>query len=267
MLVMKRSWIRCILWLLAHCTLESYQASVSESCPASETKAQCYTVSFKRSVQEGHDSSIILDPSKESFLLTIYSNTISTDLLQGYKVTVTSGCDAETVSVTQMASQMIDKCGAELQVCSATQLELELNTDKNAIKNDIFYSEVRLPQPSSNFQLTIIPQFEDDTQNPESPDGFTPTDISSFQSKGKSTECSVSIAKGSSQKVRSGTIAAAALFAVLLALAAVVARVHVLCVDKFIPRKHSLEESTELTGQKYERMEAGSATNEKSPMS
>ena len=88
--------------------------AVSETCAQSED-AQCYTISFTRSVFEGYDMMIIVDNSKTDFLLTIYSNTPDTKSLKGYTVTIAASCTGiSDFIVHQSATQAPKKCEAKL---------------------------------------------------------------------------------------------------------------------------------------------------------
>ena len=67
--------------------------TVNAECPSSGgTDDQCYTVSFSRSVFEGHDNTVTRDSSKTHLLVTVYSNNELTNRLKGYMIGTNFNC-------------------------------------------------------------------------------------------------------------------------------------------------------------------------------
>lgn len=96
---------------------------MDESCPPSETGTgvQCLSVTFGRSVQEGHDDSVEPMSGKSSFKLVIYSNTDKTSELLGYNVTISSGCSSSAgITVSQKGSASLPVCNAEVVSSTVT---------------------------------------------------------------------------------------------------------------------------------------------------
>ena len=87
------------------------------SCtPPNDVTDQCYTVVFRRSVFEGHDTFIDPTSGKSNFVLTILSSTGLTGQLAGYTVKVISQCrNASRVQVYQSGkSSAPNSCDADV---------------------------------------------------------------------------------------------------------------------------------------------------------
>lgn len=67
---------------------------MSEDCgnKPNQTTVQCITIQFLKTVYEGFDEIIDVEPNKLNLSLTIYSNTPNTKSLKGYDVVTDVPC-------------------------------------------------------------------------------------------------------------------------------------------------------------------------------